>query len=440
MIKLPRVGPRPNRRSKRRRIALGLLAALAVGFAGLDLWSRKILLEELAAVESTGQSVSLEEQLSPGRERQANASDALNAACALVRLDPGGTANLRVPEDLRLDQPLPKADPALLAILRVPEYRLALETLDLSRNLTYARYLPWSAESPGLSALQGLHAQDRMTTLRLARILHLRAYSRVAAEQPQQAYEDLLGLLRLAGWIHREMPVVLSWIMSIRFAEMALEGWEQLATHAPPSPDLRAELEAALANIDEMAESGGLLGERAFMFQLVQRTGEQMNRSDGTFGGLEAFLALFGRGYLRAQSAEYLRAYGALIEWSQMPPYGREAWETRYRPRPVFGFAAGIILRNMIDVVGKTDRLRARIDLARLAAAHASFAAETGETPRDIRQLVPGYLPSLPLDPWTGEPFVLIEDEASCRYISTGGGGDRGPLAWRVPCPSHQSG
>jgi hypothetical protein len=43
--------------------------------------------------------------------------------------------------------------------------------------------------------------------------------------------------------------------------------------------------------------------------------------------------------------------------------------------------------------------------LARVATAVARFQLDKGRDPADLRELVPGYLPEIPLNPYTGTPF-----------------------------------
>lgn len=439
MIKLPRVGPRPIRRSIRRTMFASVLILAMLLFVGLEAWTFFRLSNELSALESRGESVSLETFLVPEQEGQANASDALDAACALIRLSPDGAAGLPRPEDLRLDDVPAQLGPALHGVLAVPEYRLALDSWDMAGGLQFARYLQTPADRPGLSALQQRHVRDRLTAIRLARLLQLRAYSRVVEGLPEQAYEDILGLLRLSLWIHQEMPVLFSWLLSVHVADIALTAWEQLATRAPPPPDLRQALDNSLARLQQRAATGGLPGERAFMFQLVRRSREVIAMPDNYPGAFPGLLELFGRWALRAQAAESLRGYGALINWSQNPPYRRPEWSTVFQPSSVFGIPADIMLPNLRESVAKSDRLRARIDLARLAVARRAFEETTGESPRPEQSLAPNYLPELPLDPWSGEPFALLEDEAGCRLTSTDPGEGLEPLTWRVPCTAEAS-
>ena len=438
MIRLPRVGPQPSDPSRRRRIALWALALLVAGFALLDAWSRRGLLLELATVEGGEPALRLERLLMPLQPQGVNASDALSAAGALARLAPDSKVPLPSPDEMPLDDLTPRVPEALREILEIPENRMALEVLDRASGLTYLRYLEASADAPGLTILQRRHVFERISTFRLARLLRLRAMSRVAAGNPEAAYEDVAALLRLGRWIYDELPVLFSSLLSVHMTSQGLDCWEQLATHTALPPSLAPELSSALIRHREISARGGLEGERAFVYQMMRRTGELMLATGGTFESSDLMMRLFGGWFLRAQTTEHLKVYNALVTWSQAPPYGRQPLRSLYRPRWPFDIPIDLLLPNLEDAVKKNDRLGARLELARVALAYGAYSCREGSLPESLEQLVPEDLAALPLDPWSGEPVALVETTEGAELRA---GPSETAVTWRLRgaflgCPS----
>jgi hypothetical protein len=63
---------------------------------------------------------------------------------------------------------------------------------------------------------------------------------------------------------------------------------------------------------------------------------------------------------------------------------------------------------------------RARADAMAATCAALRFRADTGAWPARAEDLAPKYLPSVPLDPWTGTPIRMATDADGFRMWSTG--------------------
>ncbi len=75
---------------------------------------------------------------------------------------------------------------------------------------------------------------------------------------------------------------------------------------------------------------------------------------------------------------------------------------------------------------------RAQCDSVAVTCAALRFLRDTGRWPATADELVPSYLPSIPIDPWTGSAILLVSDAKGNRVWSVGcdGRDNRGdPLA-----------
>jgi hypothetical protein len=138
----------------------------------------------------------------------------------------------------------------------------------------------------------------------------------------------------------------------------------------------------------------------------------------------DAILAARARVGLRGKEAAAALA-GPLVRSSREDPYD---WENQY--------AADLRGRFVIE---------AWFDIVRIAAALRLFEAEKGRAPAALDELVPGYLPSLPQDPFTGAPFLYETLPDGWRVSSEGTPGAWGchlpwndvmeGLTWKRPPP-----
>ena len=91
---------------------------------------------------------------------------------------------------------------------------------------------------------------------------------------------------------------------------------------------------------------------------------------------------------------------------------------------------------------------RTRAFAARLGLALAAYKEQTGSYPDDLTALVPDFIDEIPLDPFTGNPFIYRTEGVSFILYSLGpnltdDGGiylrgkrnqiEKDDISWRVP-------
>jgi general secretion pathway protein G len=96
----------------------------------------------------------------------------------------------------------------------------------------------------------------------------------------------------------------------------------------------------------------------------------------------------------------------------------------------IIGLLAGIVTFAAKEYLDRAKRQRARADIANLVTAVDAFYLEKGRFPDNqegLRSLVPGFIKSLPNDPW-GRGYQYLQPGRSGQYdiISYGADGREG--------------
>jgi hypothetical protein len=398
------------------RCGLAALLLFLLALLLFEFWVGHRLEGELEAVSKQGETLSLEALLETPLNGE-NASRALDSAGALLRLAPSDAASFDTVARLPLDRPPSEEERAAIErLLAEPRHRMALEILDRHRGLRAARYLDGDGDGPGLPARTEGYLDDRTPMLRLAVLLRARAASAVADGAPQEAYGDILLHLRIGDWLRREMPLAVGHLMANGLADRGLELLEQLPHVAPPADP--EPLLTALARLDEGLPSDSLRGERAYLYQMMRHRGQLemfygASESSGTLSHL--YSRFWGE---RGETAAYLGAFRETLEHFERPPTERGPWHWRRLRTSPFGIPAEFLIPNLLESVLRNEEIRAR-------AAMAQYTLERLHNPTA----------TLPLDPFSAEPFRLENEDGSASLLSPGRDlepGTEDDLRWRL--------
>lgn len=200
------------------------------------------------------------------------------------------------------------------------------------------------------------------------------------------------------------------------------------------------------ANPTQHDDSINLEGERAVMYDLLQRIYTDDGHGDGRLVNIDAMRRLEAMNrtsesdftpFLRylplingpiasqvtATRAEMQRAYDDLLasaaQIAKLPlPQQQAAWakavqryddsamNDRHLPGSIVMPALGIANLSFSMATSQRDAAVAGIALERYRLAHGTY-------PATLAELVPEYLPSIPLDPWDGKPIKYLPPDAS---------------------------
>ena len=113
--------------------------------------------------------------------------------------------------------------------------------------------------------------------------------------------------------------------------------------------------------------------------------------------------------------AIYIYAIGRDIEPPDASDLGR--WFSR---NPVGGVLMSAVTTNFGVFLTRCCEMEGNIAAAQIVIACHLFQRETGRKPQALDELVPDYLPSVPLDPFDGKPFRYKPDEGIIYSVGKG--------------------
>lgn len=441
------------------RIALGLVALYLLVILGLTLWARWKLERALEQVTGEGFVVELEEvlpELAPGERNASHTLGAIHFFLEDALRRDGEELGWR-PEATTLDSAAagnPKVLAALESRLDQPDRRLVLDLLDRAAGVEHARFIETDSGGPALivDPRWNLYLGQRTHLLRAGRWLAARSAWETGRGQIEDAVASARVIFRLAGWMSQESPMIAGGLFSQAEARWGYEALERLTLHGGLDAAQRRQVETLLEDFHAAGRTRHLRGELAMGHAFHRRA--LLLPNPAAPPGLWVLFRhrVLGRWFVAADHAAFLEAMSGLIRIAEQPPYRRDPLEEVYDGIPWVAISTKMLIPNFLSAIGKTDELFQRRDLARVALAWQAFAEIQDAFPAAPRDLVPGLLPGLPVDSFTGEPLRFRRDETGCLVWSTGldghddGGehagtpvaGDADDLAWRLPCPGSE--
>ena len=330
------------------------------------------------------------------------------------------------------------AAPAVLEAMKSSEARLA--ELRAASSRPYSRYPviydldnPWGILLPHLAAAKG--ACQR---------LELKACAELAANQSEQALEDVELILHLADSVRGE-PFVISYLVRLACAQIAVQPiWEGLAEHGWSDAQLQelqrrlqqhdfltdlkwplaAERAAGILTCDLLA-SGKYNLDMEMMGSLVPASGEQI---------LPALIArLVPRGWYHQEKISYCRLYqlelGRSFEASNQRVYPSQVKaETHELERGLAGTAgagkawsallihhqavASLLLPALANIARRSAEAQTVANQAALACALERHRLASGQFPDTLEGLVPRFISQVPNDVLTGESYKYRRTDA----------------------------
>ena len=255
-----------------------------------------------------------------------------------------------------------------------------------------------------------------------ARLLSLEAHVRAHRGDPAGAARSIRAILILARSLKRE-PTIVSMLVRIACEGIAIQQLEELLGTVNFSEEDLIELQEDLRAADYQEHVyQAMLGERVTIVTAIEDP--TMQGIDGPRGGL---WRLTQRDAL-ALSLEHM---GELVAATRKPwPQAlRDADQAEQRLDKITEaslvnrarYVLPALLLPAISVAFQAAaRARATADAADAAIAVERFRRRHGRLPDQLDELVPEFLPEVPLDPFDGQPLRYLVDEAGCRIYSLG--------------------
>jgi hypothetical protein len=284
----------------------------------------------------------------------------------------------------------------------------------------------------------------------MARLLDSDALVRGREGDYSEAVEDILALLGLAA-IVRDEPTLMSQLNA-----MAIEGMSFGAAEiALPAEEISSDLARRLIEYTGRADLRGHFADSFSgegMFGLEQFDNVREGRgSDGFFSGI--YGSVFARPWLNMDEETYLDTIQRFAEIARLPYY--EAlpqvleMEQDIADLPLTRILSRPFLRMLESSFASSMQCEARneamIDLMRIGISVEQYRATTGKYPATLDAIASSIGGTVPVDPFTGQPYRYQPSSASFLLYSVGsnltddggindrrgGEGKTGDIVWR---------
>jgi hypothetical protein len=280
--------------------------------------------------------------------------------------------------------------------------------------------------SPDFISTKTTHADDSRTAVWL---LEIDAERQMYEHRAVAVAGDIHATLH-AGALLRGEPGVMVQLMRILARHKAVAGVERLLGMSEPDEPTLARLQAHLAA--EMADrpiAEGLRGERAGMNRLL----DGFRSGDPTLARSLEGIASKLPGYVSHEHAEYLRRMNRAIVLAGKPfveqPVGWAALEKdeqaaqANRQGPLHPKLVNTLLVNLPAVGDRGVRDHAYLACGSVALAVERFRRAKQRWPESLAELLPAYLPAVPVDPYTGKPLLYKHFPDGVAVYSVGPNG-----------------
>lgn len=414
-------------RQGRRRFGVVVIFALLLmlgSCAGVDLWAGRQVEAEIARLEKQYGPFDVISLTVPGVSAGDNRARTVRAAAALTVAASGGSlADLYTATNSFAKSPASPPVPAELQAFAEANRSAVQAAGDIRRR----RQSGWEVDYLG-----GSGSPPWMDIRTLSHAIYVAAVLDLKAGQPDEAARAIVSGLGVSASIRQE-PNLIAQLIRVATGAQQVEGLHRLVTQSEPSKASLQELAGWLAeNRTSDPAQVALLGELKHGHAVLTRMENgQVDPNIGQYIYPETWphvppwwygpMARLGRPVVRVAHARYLRQMAHLLEIHAGP-----------RPRPAFPptstpprwaladrltdkFYAGI------ERTSETcDEFVSALGAAELAVALRRFRLDRGAYPDDLSALVPAYLASLPIDPYTGRPPVYARQAAGFTLRAKG--------------------
>jgi hypothetical protein len=226
------------------------------------------------------------------------------------------------------------------------------------------------------------------------------------------ASQHIVHVFGLASLLNGDTTLI-SQLVSIAVYWKGLDALQLMESNAPLSDEARRAVLQRLTEVDASnAMTRALLVERAGILIGIQHILTKGSLADAAAGSATIGRTARERLFLLEGVVRFLQIATHIIDASRMKPtqavfrlrlLGDQVQSMR---EPQFIAFVGMC-ESMMSALKRRLDLMARIDAARIGLACEMYRTKTGAYPKSLDELTPEHLDMIPLDPYTGEPFVL---------------------------------
>jgi hypothetical protein len=365
-----------------------------------------------------------------------NAADVYREAFAHYETWTNKPAQLSVPADANNKNKFssrPKSKRDLLPIVGMARLPPRTEPLPAEMQQLVAEYLSDNAE-----ALRLLHQAASMKSCRYPidltkglatrlgplnslrqaeRLLYLEAILNLERQQPQQAVDSVITSLGVSRSLKQE-PMLISYLVQVACQGIGLDCLQRVLNRMPLTDEQLGELAEAIEELEnDQALTRAFVGERCLGLDGIQglRTGripleEIFNPWEPEPSWIRPLWPLCkATGLVELDEKRYLDIMEQLVKATQLPlPESIDAShavneEVEHLPR--WRVLSRLLLGSLSTSVNKAGGCAAKVRDAQTAIAVERYRAANGKLPDELSDLIPTFLPAVPVDPFDGMPL-----------------------------------
>jgi hypothetical protein len=306
--------------------------------------------------------------------------------------------------------------------------------------------------SPSPSLLDGMDEMllvglipEMNSTRSAARGLTIRAMWHLGEGRTEEAWHDLLAVCRLARLVGTGERRILASFIAIAMDYSAMRATQSLLGQGDLTVEFARRVRGDLVSLPSctsMADSLDCIERIFFLDVAIKLAAGEIDESDPFFHGSNLpILALHYTNIdwnivlLRGNHwfDRVARAAALPIRGSRQKALDKIDDDIAQRAKPVAltgsvmsrrsrtELMAAVIAKRALAIttnaMAAEDRANTQLELVRLAAALAVFRAEQGRYPVKLETLVPDIVDALPLDIYSGKPFVYKPDADGAGYV-----------------------
>ena len=289
-----------------------------------------------------------------------------------------------------------------------------------------------------------------------AQTLFVRAMWHLGEGRPNDAWQDILAIHRLAQLLSDDSPIA-NELVAYAISRIACVSTQTLFDQGNLTAELARQVQSDLATLPSFSMSGAMdKGERLIGLDLIvaftldnglgfilTADGMSLDVSVYAFDSVSVDWNIVLRDFnacydqlaaavvlptreqrlmaLENAEADILQAGGEPRSPSNLIA---AAFSIQRRSKLLSGIMSNLLLPAITAVMNSQDRANATLELTRIAAALAVFKAEHGSYPAKLIELVPAVVATLPVDPFTDKPFRYVRTDTGYVLYSVGENGD----------------
>lgn len=392
-------------------LAVGLLARAAFNYS-----SGKKLEKFLGQMKSEGIPLTLKD-LEPECDSRNNAALSWKTAEAILSINREDRALLgRVIDDLFSDRPLDEEKKEHLRDLIVENQDAVDLMLEASAKPCFKNEEQW--EGPGFIP----NTDTAINMIQGTRLLGIDAVFKAEDGNIEEAIGQCLAARRLLRICMQE-PSLMNYLIAMACMKQIAVCFNSIVSEQEIETET---LRRILGEWDSSPWREGLIwaleSEKTIGLEtaILYLKGEYDYDFFGQGGKL--FYWVF-RPVFKSEIIWMMRIYDRLQEVARMPYYASrdsKELEKMVDSIPWYYQMAGALVPNISATLLKRATLEAMFDTARVGIACKIYKNLNGDFPEKLAELSPEILEEIPVDPFTGEPFIYKKEEAGFIVYSIG--------------------